>query len=143
MSLHPTPYTYTQILGVVITGDDLSDIKIDSNDLIKIDVNSIDDDREIFIDENVSVYNNWENGLTEVFINKLTRGFRVIHLNINSVKAKLDEVESLCKLDMFDMILLQESKLDDSYPDELFNFFDYSVHRRDRGEQWWWNFNID
>ena len=120
------------ILDNIHIGDDLSDIKIDSNDLIKIDVNSIDDDREIFIDENVSVYNNWENGLTEVFINKLTRGFRVIHLNINSVKAKLDEVESLCKLDMFDMILLQESKLDDSYPDELFNFFDYSVHRRDR-----------
>ena len=48
-------------------------------------------------------------------------------LNINSVKAKLDDVYELCKLDLIQIIFIQESKLDFSVPDEHVVFFDYKV----------------
>ena len=48
-------------------------------------------------------------------------------LNINSVKAKLDDVYELCKLDLIQVIFIQESKLDFSVPDEHVVFFDYKV----------------
>jgi exonuclease III len=53
-------------------------------------------------------------------------------LNINSVRAKLDDLYELCKLDLFQIIFIQESKLDSSVPDEHVTFFDYKVLRRDR-----------
>ena len=53
-------------------------------------------------------------------------------LNINSVRAKLDDLYELCKLDLYQIIFIQESQLDPSVPDDHLAFFDYKVVRRDR-----------
>ena len=57
--------------------------------------------------------------------NHRLNNMRFALLNINSVRSKLDDLYESCKLDLFQIILIQESKLDSSVPDEHVAFFDY------------------
>ena len=52
------------------------------------------------------------------------------HLNINSIKNKFESVWELIK-DTFDILLVSESKLDSSFPDDQFSIPGYRIVRKD------------
>ena len=55
------------------------------------------------------------------------------HLNINSIRNKFELFADLVK-DRVDLILISETKLNDSFPTPQFNIAGYSALRRDRNE---------
>ena len=87
------------------------------------------DDSMLFLNDDQSACSDWSARLSNLFADSETSAVRIIHLNINSVTSKLDEVESLCDSNHFDFIFLQESKLDSSTPDAIVSFGDYHVSR--------------
>ena len=104
--------------------DDFNDGFINiSNDEYNIDFDNVFDDLSPFHE------------LTDYYKTKPNHrlnNMRFALLNINSVRAKLDDLYELCKLNLFQIIFIQESKLDPSVSDEHVSFFDYKVFRRDR-----------
>ena len=57
---------------------------------------------------------------------------KIIHLNINSLSAKLYEVDEILKLDIFDFFTINESKLDASTPTDFYVNKSYRCLRNDR-----------
>jgi hypothetical protein len=60
------------------------------------------------------------------FPNKLLFG----HLNVNSIRYKMSEVEMM--LNNLDILGLSETKIDESFPDAQFNVNGYNLFRQDR-----------
>ena len=54
----------------------------------------------------------------------------ICHLNINSVRNKFDTLDEIVKV--FDIFLISESKLDNTFPISQFSIRGYKVFRRDR-----------
>lgn len=58
-----------------------------------------------------------------------------MHLNINSLFSKCFELNQVLELDNFDLIFLNETKLDESVPNSFFVPTNYNLLRRDRKEK--------
>ena len=52
-------------------------------------------------------------------------------LNINSLQHKFYPIMQMLINQYFDIFMLQETKLDDSFPNAQFNIHDYVMHRLD------------
>ena len=57
---------------------------------------------------------------------------KVLHLNINSVFMKIDCIHDILNSNSYDIIFLNETKLDSTVPDSHVSHKKYSLHRRDR-----------
>ena len=105
---------------------------IDLNQAFCFDESLFDDSMHIIVNDQ-SFFHDWSARLGTLFDATDSNSIiRVLHLNINSVSSKLDEIEALCASNHFDFIFLQESKIDQSTPDSAIAFANYNVHRRDR-----------
>lgn len=56
----------------------------------------------------------------------------LVHLNINSIANKIDEIKEINKTLKSSIIILTETKIDDSYTNCLFKLDDYRMFRKDR-----------
>ena len=56
------------------------------------------------------------------------------YLNINSLRNKIDDLREVCKKVQIDILCIDETKLDDSFPDSQFkiNGYQFPFLRRDR-----------
>ena len=59
------------------------------------------------------------------------------YLNINSLRNKIDDLREVCKKVQIDILCIDETKLDDSFPDSQFkiNGYQFLFLRRDRGNR--------
>ncbi len=60
--------------------------------------------------------------------------FNILHLNVNSIMgpSKLPSIHAVINSDLYDFISFQETKVDSTVPDAMFNFSNYQTIRRDR-----------
>lgn len=63
---------------------------------------------------------------------KETREILLIHMNVNSLQNKVEEVGSLIKESKAQVVFLTETKIDCTYPDSQFAQNGYSIYRNDR-----------
>ena len=75
----------------------------------------------------------------ETYIESLTKfckedlnELKVLHLNINSVFLKIDSVHDILNTNSFDIVFLNETKLDSTVPNSYLSHKRYTLHRRDR-----------
>ena len=59
-------------------------------------------------------------------------GLKILHLNINSLFLKNNEFNEVVELGLYDIISLNETKLDESIPFSFFSNSNYTILRRDR-----------
>jgi hypothetical protein len=64
---------------------------------------------------------------------KLSNKLSIFHLNLNSIYNKIDDVDLVLNLNLYDIIMINESKLDDSVPIDFYSNQYYRILRRDRG----------
>ena len=63
----------------------------------------------------------------------------IAHQNINSLQNKMDEIRALLNQELYDILVLTETKIDSSYNNSLFQHPLYRIIRRDKKGQWWHN----
>ena len=56
------------------------------------------------------------------------------HLNINSLRYKFDEIKEVLTDNIVDLLIISETKLDQSFNDNLFSVDGYKVQHRDRNQ---------
>ena len=56
---------------------------------------------------------------------------KIAHLNINSIQNKVDEVKNMLNRNMFDILFIGETKLDDTFPANLLQHPGYRLIRQD------------
>ena len=66
------------------------------------------------------------------FSNSNDGELKILHLNINSIFNKIDSIHDILDLGTFDIIFINESKLDNTVPDSHLSHIRYTLHRRDR-----------
>ena len=66
-------------------------------------------------------------------INPGSRNLNVAHINIRSLRNKLEEVKLLLHLCRFDVLSMTETHLDNTISDRQLGVNDYKIIRRDRG----------
>ena len=66
------------------------------------------------------------------FSDKKKKELKILHLNINSVFNKIDSIHDILDSNSFDIIFINESKLDNTVPDSYLSHNRYALHRRDR-----------
>ena len=59
------------------------------------------------------------------------RKFLVIHLNINSLKSKYDEIYELLNEKLVDLLFISETKIDSSFLENIFEAQGYKLEGRD------------
>lgn len=59
-------------------------------------------------------------------------GLKILHLNINSLFLKINEINEVISLGLYDIISLNETKLDETIPFSFFSSSFYTILRRDR-----------
>jgi len=66
--------------------------------------------------------------------NKLnSNDFQILHININSLfNNKIYEIDEILKTKQFDMLLINETRLDENVPNSFYSNINYSILRRDR-----------
>ena len=57
--------------------------------------------------------------------------FKMAHINVNSVRNKFEPFREVLLENIFDILSIQETKLDDSFPDAQFNVSMYKCYRND------------
>ena len=57
---------------------------------------------------------------------------KILHININGIRSKIKSIHEVLDDNVFDIICINESKLDNSIPDSLLTHVRYTLHRRDR-----------
>ena len=62
------------------------------------------------------------------------KNFIAAYININSLRYKFDEVKKLLTDNIVDLLMIAESKLDNTLQDNLFQVDDYNLKRRDRDQ---------
>ena len=82
------------------------------------------------IDSNIK-FREFSDELSE-FAKASVNDLKVIHLNINSLFIKIDEIHDLLDKKEFDLVFLNETKLDNSVPNSRVAHHAYNIHRRDR-----------
>jgi hypothetical protein len=68
------------------------------------------------------------NNKLEAFKTKSKISF--MHLNINSLHSKINEIDKILKLKKFDIVPLNETKLDKNKPTSFYQNSDYDIIRR-------------
>lgn len=63
-----------------------------------------------------------------------SRGLTVLHLNVNSLQNKLEEVKILIDDIKAQVVFLTETKTDSSYPNSQFKLEGYNMYRNDRAK---------
>jgi len=63
-----------------------------------------------------------------------SRGLTVLHLNVNSLQNKLEEVKILIDDFKAQVVFLTEIKTDSSYPNSQFKLEGYNMYRNDRAK---------
>ena len=63
---------------------------------------------------------------------KNIKGLKICHLNIRSLPAHIDELRLILDEYPFDILSLNETRLDDSIPDGEISINEYTIHRKDR-----------
>ena len=63
-----------------------------------------------------------------------SKNFMAAHLNINSLRYKFDEIKEVLTDNIVDLLIISETKLDESFNDNLFSVDGYKVQRRDRNQ---------
>lgn len=58
----------------------------------------------------------------------------LIHLNINSIQNKFDELKEINKALKASLLILTETKIDCSYPNNQFKLTGYRIYRNDRAK---------
>jgi exonuclease III len=56
------------------------------------------------------------------------------HININSVRYKFNEISSILYDSLADILVIGETKLDDSFPNAQFHVKNFTLHRKDRNQ---------
>lgn len=59
--------------------------------------------------------------------------FSIFHLNLNSIFNKIDDIDLVLNLNLYDIIMINESELDESVPIDFYSNNYYRIIRRDRG----------
>ena len=99
-----------------------------------IDVLSFEDDywieQDISLenDEILETYNEILSSFSKGYLNDL----KILHININSVFSKVDSFFEILDSDQYDLLFINESKLNSSIPDSFICHKKYSCYRRDR-----------
>ncbi|CAG2210856.1 unnamed protein product [Mytilus edulis] len=62
------------------------------------------------------------------------KNFIAAYVNINSLRYKFDEVKDLLTDNIVDLLMIAESKLDNTFQDNLFQVEGYKLQRRDRNQ---------
>jgi hypothetical protein len=76
---------------------------------------------------------NYSNYLSELSaFHSNNNNLKLLHLNINSLFSKCFELNQILELENFDLIFLNETKLDENIPISFFSPTNYNVLRRDR-----------
>ena len=57
------------------------------------------------------------------------------YLNINSYRYKYEHIVDLLQRNIVDKLFLSETKLEDSFPDAMFNVPNFTLHRSDRNQR--------
>ena len=63
---------------------------------------------------------------------KNIKGLKICHLNIRSLPAHIDELRLILDEYPFDILSLNETRLDDSIPGGEISINEYTIHRKDR-----------
>ena len=63
---------------------------------------------------------------------KYKDGVIIAHLNINSIRNKIGEVQDLLYKQLLDIYCISETKIDESFPQGQFNVPNYTAYRNDR-----------
>ena len=78
--------------------------------------------------------NTWIQELSNVAMNDSNKDrLAIIYLNVNSVREKMCNIYRILTLEMYDIVLLNETKLDDTVPLCFYQNHQYKMFRRDRG----------
>lgn len=62
------------------------------------------------------------------------KNFIAAYLNINSLRYKFDEIKELLVENIVDLLIIAETKLDNTFRDSLFQVEGYNLQRRDRDQ---------
>ena len=75
-----------------------------------------------------------ENNNDQRLLNEMTntRGFKIAALNINSLPAHIDELKAYMCSGCIDILAVNETRLDQSFPNNLVSIPGYNLERRDR-----------
>ena len=57
------------------------------------------------------------------------------HVNINSIRNKFEPIEGILRNGLIDILVISESKIDDSFPMAQFSVQNYTLHRKDRNSK--------
>ena len=57
--------------------------------------------------------------------------FKIGHLNINSLRNKFEPVREILQENVLDLMVIQETKLDNCFPPNQFSILNYKAYRRD------------
>ena len=83
--------------------------------------------------ESVTVNNSMisDNNIPETIVE--SKGLKISHLNVRCLRNKKEEINLLLKKNLFDILTLSETWLDDSISTDMINIDDYLIERKDRG----------
>ena len=62
----------------------------------------------------------------------VSKNFKILHLNVNSLFSKIFEFQNILETQLYDLIFLNETKLDAHIPNSSFLNINYKLIRRDR-----------
>ena len=65
------------------------------------------------------------------FYVKNNKNLKIAHLNINSVRHKFVPITEMLSKSMIDIMLIQETKIDSSFPEGQFSMKDFVTYRKD------------
>ena len=60
------------------------------------------------------------------------RNFIFVHVNMNSYRHKFAPTQELLRGRFVDLLIISESKLDESFPNSQFDVEGYTIHRQDK-----------
>ena len=66
---------------------------------------------------------------------KNARNILLGHVNINSIRNKFEPIEGILRNGLIDILVISESKIDDSFPMAQFSVQNYTLHRKDRNSK--------
>ena len=94
--------------------------------LCKINANSVHQD--------IDIYDGTPDTFTEIKLFRKTHkhNFIFVHVNINSYRHKFAPLQEILRGRFVDLLIISESKLDESFPNSQFNVEGYTIHRQDK-----------
>ena len=128
---------------IAILEDSMTEIIVEEPDVSILDIdneNECYDHRHICNEicennENEVEMNVQENSVQNE-IEKMRSTYRnnmiISHINVNSLKTKFSEVQELIVRSKFEVLVLSETKLDESYQDALYEIENYNMYRQDK-----------